>query len=79
MSVIPRLHMDVAVSQVLWGELNEPVVHAWCNSRACGGAELNEKVIVHCEPTVSFAECTAPAVYSEDTLKKVQSWVAEVN
>jgi hypothetical protein len=79
MSVIPRLHMDIAVSQVLWGAFKEPVVHAWCNSRACGGAELNEKVIVHCEPTISFAECTAPAVYSEESFKKVQSWVAEIN
>ncbi len=76
--VQPRLHMDIAVSQILWGDFKEPVVRAWCNSLACGGAELSEKVILHCYATPSIAECTAPARYSEDSLKKVESWVVEV-
>lgn len=79
MSVIPRLHMDIAVSQILWNEVDEPVVHAWCNSRSCGGAVLNEKVILHCDPASPFDECSSPAVFSEASLKKVQSWVAEIS
>lgn len=79
MSVIPRRHMDVSVSQVLWGEFNEPVVHAWCNSRACGGAALNEEVILHCSPAPSFDECSSPAPFSEGSLKKVQFWIAEIS
>ena len=79
MSVIPRLHMDIAVSQVLWGEFNAPVAHVWCNSRACGAAELNHQVILHCDPAPSFDECSSPASFSEDNLKKVQSWVAAIN
>jgi hypothetical protein len=74
--VAPRLHMDIAVSQILWGDFKEPVVRAWCNSVACGGAELKEKVILHCYATSYIAECTAPAPYSEDSRKKAGSWVA---
>jgi hypothetical protein len=76
--VAPRLHMDIAVSQILWGDFKEPLVRAWCNSLACGGAESNEKVILHCYATSYIAECTAPAPYSDDSLKKVASWVTEL-
>ena len=75
--VLPRLEMDIAVSHVLWGDYKQAVVPAWCNSAKCGGAALGEKVIMHCYATRSRAECSAPAPYSEDAVKKVESWITQ--
>jgi hypothetical protein len=77
--VLRRLEMDFAVSHVLWGEYKDSVVRAWCNSPQCGGAPSGETVIVHCYPTRSRAECSAPAPHSEDALKKVETWIVEAS
>ena len=77
MSVGIRRYMEITVSKVLWGDFKDPVVHAWCNSPKCGGAQPDETVILHCYATRSFAQCSPPSSYSEEKLKKVESWVAE--
>lgn len=77
MSVAIRRYMEIAVSKVLWGKFEETVVHAWCNSTYCGGAQPKENVIMHCQATrLARFECSPPSVYSEEKLKKVESWVA---
>jgi hypothetical protein len=77
--ILPRLEMDFAVSHVLWGDYKDSVVRAWCNSPHCGGATSGETVIAHCYATRSRAECSAPAPYSEDALKKVETWIVEAS
>ncbi len=76
MSVAMRRRMEIAVSKVLWGEYKEATVQAWCNSPECGGAQPNEKVIMHCYATRSLAECSPPSVYSPEKKKKVEDWIA---
>lgn len=78
MSVRSRRYLKVAVSKVLWGEFIEPIVQAWCNSLECGGAQPNDIIILHCQ-AARFAECSSPSVYSDEKLKKLESWVAEQN
>jgi len=77
MSVSVRRHMEIVVSRMLWGDFQEPMVHAWCNSPKCGGALPVENVILHCYVTRSLAECSPPSSYSEEKLRKVEAWVAE--
>lgn len=77
--VAPRLEMDITVSRILWGDYKDSAVAAWCNSSRCGNATAGETVIVHCYATHPRAECSAPAPYSDDSLKKVETWVAEVS
>lgn len=79
MSVGIRRYMQIAVSKVLWGEFGEQTVQAWCNSPHCGGAQANQNVILHCYAARAHAECSPPSVYSEEKLRKVESWVAEQN
>ena len=78
-TVVPRLEMDFAVSHVLWGDYKNSIVRAWCNSSQCGGATSGETVIMHCYATRSRAECSAPAPYSEEALKKVETWIVEAS
>lgn len=77
--VVPRLTMDITVSRILWGDYKDSAVAAWCNSSRCGGATAGETVIMHCYATHPRAECSPPAPYSDDSLKKVETWVAEAS
>jgi hypothetical protein len=79
MSVAIRPHMNIAISKVLWGEYSDSVVSAWCNSMKCGGARANDNVIMHCYATRSFAQCSPPSLASEEKLRKVESWAAQVS
>jgi hypothetical protein len=74
-----RPHMNIAISKVLWGEYHDSVLSAWCNSMKCGGAQANDNVIMHCYATRSFAQCSPPSLASEEKLRKVESWAAEVS
>jgi len=77
--VVPRLEMDITVSRILWGDYKDSAIAAWCNSSRCGGATAGETVMMHCYATHPRAECSAPAPYSDDSLKKVETWVAEAS
>ena len=79
LTVLPRLEMDIAVSRVLWGSYKDTAVIAWCNSARCGGATAGETVIMHCYAARPPTECSAPASYSDDSLKKVETWIAEAS
>ena len=76
-SVMPRRHLEISVSKILWGKPQPLNLRAWCNSPKCGGAQPNENVILCCHTTLSFAECSPPAAASEENLHKVESWTAQ--
>lgn len=77
--VVPRLEMDIAISRILWGDYKDSSVAAWCNSSRCGGGVSGETVIMHCYATRPRAECSAPAPYSHDAIKRMETWIAELN
>ena len=77
--VAPRLEMDIAIARILWGDNNDSAVGAWCNSPQCGDAIAGETVIMHCYATRPRAECSAPAPYSDDAVKKIETWIAELD
>src|SRR5215471_7105255 len=75
-TVCPRLDMDLSLSRVLWGDYKDSVVHTSCNSLQCGGTTIGETVFMLCYATSYSTECSSPALYSEDALKKLESWIA---
>jgi hypothetical protein len=77
--ILPRLEMDVKVARVLWGGYEDTILAAWCNSSQSGGAIAGETVIMHCYTTRPRAECSAPALYSDGALKKMETWITELD
>lgn len=75
--------VDFSVSEILLGGPPEPTVHAGytnCTRVTLPSPPftLHAKVIVYCFHNIGF-KCLAPVPFTDDHLKKVKSWVAELS